>query len=174
MLKDRRDSEAGRAPGEQRDRRSEAGFAGELRERQDSAASPRTGNVGRCVDGGPGDGRPDRGGDPEGHEQGVGPARHRCWWQQRPIASTRQTLLRRPVESGQCTSIDYTQTLADHGALASVGSVGDAYDNAPAESFVDGFKTELRPHLAYAIAARARRREVPRLAQPQPPAREPR
>jgi hypothetical protein len=27
--------------------------------------------------------------------------------------------------------------------LASVGSVGDAYDNALAESFVDGFKTEL-------------------------------
>jgi len=41
------------------------------------------------------------------------------------------------------TSIDYTQTLADHGVLASVGSVGDAYDNALAESFVDSFKTEL-------------------------------
>ena len=43
----------------------------------------------------------------------------------------------------QYTSIDYTQTLTDHGALASVGSVGDAYDNALAESFVDSFKTEL-------------------------------
>jgi transposase InsO family protein len=43
----------------------------------------------------------------------------------------------------QYTSIDYTQTLADHGVLASVGSVGDAYDNAMAESFVDTFKTEL-------------------------------
>jgi putative transposase len=43
----------------------------------------------------------------------------------------------------QYTSIDYTQTLADHGVLASVGSVGDAYDNALAESFVDSFKTEL-------------------------------
>ena len=43
----------------------------------------------------------------------------------------------------QYTSIDYTQTLADHGVLASVGSVGDAYDNAMAESFVDSFKTEL-------------------------------
>ena len=41
------------------------------------------------------------------------------------------------------TSIDYTQTLADHRLLASVGSVGDAYDNALAESFVDSFKTEL-------------------------------
>jgi putative transposase len=43
----------------------------------------------------------------------------------------------------QYTSIDYGQTLADHGVLASVGSVGDAYDNALAESFVDSFKTEL-------------------------------
>ena len=43
----------------------------------------------------------------------------------------------------QYTSFDYTQELADHGVLASVGSVGDAYDNALAESFVDSFKTEL-------------------------------
>ncbi len=43
----------------------------------------------------------------------------------------------------QYTSIDYTQTLSDHRVLASVGSVGDAYDNALAESFVDSFKTEL-------------------------------
>jgi putative transposase len=33
--------------------------------------------------------------------------------------------------------------LDDHRVLASVGSVGDAYDNAMAESFVDSFKTEL-------------------------------
>jgi putative transposase len=43
----------------------------------------------------------------------------------------------------QYTSIDYTQTLTDHHVLASVGSVGDAYDNALAESFLDSFKTEL-------------------------------
>jgi putative transposase len=43
----------------------------------------------------------------------------------------------------QYTSTDYTQELDDHGVLASVGSVGDAYDNAMAESFVDTFKTEL-------------------------------
>jgi transposase InsO family protein len=36
-----------------------------------------------------------------------------------------------------------SQRSSDHGVLASVGSVGDAYDNALAESFVDGFKTEL-------------------------------
>jgi putative transposase len=59
----------------------------------------------------------------------------------------------------QYTSIDYTQTLDDHGVLASVGSVGDAYDNALAESFVDSFKTELiadrvwrtRPQLELAV-----------------------
>ena len=43
----------------------------------------------------------------------------------------------------QYTSTDYTQVLDDHRVLASVGSVGDAYDNALAESFVDSFKTEL-------------------------------
>ncbi|MGH2714373.1 MAG: integrase core domain-containing protein [Thermoleophilaceae bacterium] len=40
--------------------------------------------------------------------------------------------------------------LDDHRVLASIGSVGDAYDNALAESFVDSFKTEL-------IADRVRR-----------------
>jgi putative transposase len=45
--------------------------------------------------------------------------------------------------SSQYTSFDYTQTLSDHGVLASIGTVGDAYDNAVAESFVNSFKTEL-------------------------------
>ena len=43
----------------------------------------------------------------------------------------------------QYTSSDYTQTLDDHSVQASIGTVGDAYDNATAESFVDSFKTEL-------------------------------
>jgi putative transposase len=43
----------------------------------------------------------------------------------------------------QYTSFDYTQVLDDHRVLQSIGSVGDAYDNAMAESFVDSFKTEL-------------------------------
>ena len=43
----------------------------------------------------------------------------------------------------QYTSFDYTQTLDDHDVLASIGTVGDALDNALAESFVDSFKTEL-------------------------------
>jgi len=43
----------------------------------------------------------------------------------------------------QYTSFAFNQVLDDHGVLASIGSVGDAYDNAMAESFVDTFKTEL-------------------------------
>jgi transposase InsO family protein len=43
----------------------------------------------------------------------------------------------------QYTSFAFTQVLDDHGVLGSIGSVGDAYDNALAESFVDSFKTEL-------------------------------
>ena len=43
----------------------------------------------------------------------------------------------------QYTSIDFAQVLDDHDVLQSVGSVGDAYDNALAESFVDTIKTEL-------------------------------
>ena len=41
------------------------------------------------------------------------------------------------------TSFAFGQVLDDHHVLASIGSVGDAYDNAMAESFVDTFKTEL-------------------------------
>ena len=52
-------------------------------------------------------------------------------------------LIHHSDRGSQYTSIDYTQTLDDNGVLASVGSVGDAYDNALAESFVDSFKTEL-------------------------------
>ena len=43
----------------------------------------------------------------------------------------------------QYTSFDFGQELVDHRVLQSIGSVGDAYDNAMAESFVDTFKTEL-------------------------------
>jgi putative transposase len=52
-------------------------------------------------------------------------------------------LIHHSDRGSQYTSIDYTQTLADHRVLAPVGGVGDAYDNSLAESFVDSFKTEL-------------------------------
>jgi putative transposase len=62
-------------------------------------------------------------------------------WQRGPGADVE--LVHHSDRGSQYTSIDYSQTLDDHGVLASVGSVGDAYDNALAESFVDSFKTEL-------------------------------
>ena len=43
----------------------------------------------------------------------------------------------------QYLSIRYTERLAEAGAVTSVGSRGDAYDNAPAESMIGLFKTEL-------------------------------
>jgi hypothetical protein len=52
-------------------------------------------------------------------------------------------VLQPPVESGQYRAIRYTQRLADAGAVASVGSVGDSYDNAMAEAFNSLYKAEL-------------------------------
>jgi transposase InsO family protein len=48
-----------------------------------------------------------------------------------------------PVESGQYTSLRFTQRLADAGVAPSTGSVGDSFDNAVAESFFGSLKTEL-------------------------------
>jgi putative transposase len=42
----------------------------------------------------------------------------------------------------QYTSIRYTGRLADIGAVASIGTVGDSYDNALAESLIGLYKTE--------------------------------
>lgn len=61
--------------------------------------------------------------------------------QRRPGADV--ALVHHSDRGSQYTSIDYSQTLSDHSVLQSVGSVGDAYDNALAESFVDSFKVEL-------------------------------
>ena len=52
-------------------------------------------------------------------------------------------VLRRPVESAQYLSIRYTQRLAEAGAVTSVGSRGDSYDNALAETIIGLYKTEL-------------------------------
>jgi len=43
----------------------------------------------------------------------------------------------------QYTSAEFAAVLAENAVAQSVGSTGDAYDNAMAESFVDTFKTEL-------------------------------
>ena len=52
-------------------------------------------------------------------------------------------MLRRPVESAQYVAIRYTERLSEVAAVASVGSVGDSYDNAMAEAFNSLFKAEL-------------------------------
>lgn len=52
-------------------------------------------------------------------------------------------MLHRPVEPDQYVAIRYTQRLAEAGAVASVGSRGDSYDNALAEAFNSLFKAEL-------------------------------
>lgn len=52
-------------------------------------------------------------------------------------------LVQHTDQGSQYTAEDYTQVLSDHDVLASVGSVGDCFDNALAESFVDSYKTEL-------------------------------
>lgn len=70
------------------------------------------------------------------------------------LDALRMALTRRPAGAdvelvhhsdagSQYTSIAFAQVLDDHDVLGSIGSVGDAYDNALAESFVDSFKTEL-------------------------------
>ena len=52
-------------------------------------------------------------------------------------------MLRRPIESTQYLSIRYTERLAEAGIEPSVGSKGDSYDNALAETIIGLFKTEV-------------------------------
>ena len=52
-------------------------------------------------------------------------------------------MLLRPVEFTQYLSIRYTDRLAEAGIESSVGSVGDSYDNALAESINGLYKTEV-------------------------------
>ena len=55
-------------------------------------------------------------------------------------------VLRRSLEFAQYLSIRYTERLAEAGVVASVGSRGDSYDNALAESFNGLYKAELIRH----------------------------
>ena len=52
-------------------------------------------------------------------------------------------LLRRPIDSTQYVSIKYTERLAEAGIEPSVGTVGDSYDNALAETINGLFKAEV-------------------------------
>ena len=52
-------------------------------------------------------------------------------------------MLRRPLESAQYVSIRYTERLAEAGIEPSIGSVGDSYDNALAETINGLYKAEV-------------------------------
>jgi hypothetical protein len=52
-------------------------------------------------------------------------------------------VLRPPIESAQYLAIRSTERLAEAGAVTSVGSRGDSYDNALAETIIGLYKTEL-------------------------------
>jgi transposase InsO family protein len=75
----------------------------------------------------------------------------------------------------QYTSFDYTQTLDDHDVLASIGSVGDAYDCARGElrrQLQD--RADRRSRLEHPQPAGARDRRVHRLVQQHSSTRKPR
>jgi hypothetical protein len=59
------------------------------------------------------------------------------------IATSNLGVLRRPIESAQYVSIKYTERLAEAGLVPSVGSVGDSYDNALAETINGLYKSEV-------------------------------
>jgi transposase InsO family protein len=54
-----------------------------------------------------------------------------------------KAVLQRSLEPGQYLAIRYTQMLRDAGIDPSVGTVGDSFDNALAESVIGLYKTEL-------------------------------
>jgi transposase InsO family protein len=60
----------------------------------------------------------------------------------RPINTSIIEVLRRPLEFTQYTAVHFGQTLFLEGLTPSIGSVGDAYDNALAETTIGLYKTE--------------------------------
>ena len=59
------------------------------------------------------------------------------------IATPLLKVLRRPLEPKQYLSIRYTERLDEAGIAPSVGSVGDSYDNALAETINGLYKAEV-------------------------------
>jgi putative transposase len=68
---------------------------------------------------------------------------HAVWTRRRAGAGDLAGLIHHTDAGSQYTSIAFTERLAAAGIDPSVGSVGDAYDNALAESVIGLFKTEL-------------------------------
>jgi putative transposase len=68
---------------------------------------------------------------------------HAIWTRHQAGVTDLAGLVHHTDAGSRYTSIAFTQRLAQAGAAPSVGSVGDAYDNALAESIIGLFKTEL-------------------------------
>jgi len=64
--------------------------------------------------------------------------------------------LRRPVESAQYTSVAFGKRCTEAGVRPSMGSVGDAYDNAMAESFFSTLEAERLSRRRFTSQAEAR------------------
>jgi putative transposase len=64
-------------------------------------------------------------------------------WTRRHEGHDTTGLVHHSDKGGQYLAVRYTQRLAEAGAVASVGSTGDSYDNALAEAFNSLFKAEL-------------------------------
>ena len=65
-------------------------------------------------------------------------------------------MLRRPVESAQYTSIAFGERCKKMGVRPSMGTVGDAYDNAMAESFFATHGCELIDRRSWQTKTEAR------------------
>ena len=65
-------------------------------------------------------------------------------------------VLQRLVESTQYTSVDFGKRCKEMGVRPSMGSVGDAYDNAMAESFFASLECELIDRRSWKSFAEAR------------------
>jgi putative transposase len=65
------------------------------------------------------------------------------WTRQRHPGGELSGLVHHSDRGVQYLSIRYTERLAEAGAVTSVGSVGDSYDNALAETTIGLFKTEI-------------------------------
>src|SRR3954451_21772678 len=69
---------------------------------------------------------------------------------------TTKTALRRPLESAQYTSLAFGGRCREAGIRPSMGSVGDAYDNAMCESFFATLECELLARRRFASQAEDR------------------
>jgi transposase InsO family protein len=72
------------------------------------------------------------------------------------IATSIVEVLRRPIESAQYTSYAFGKRCREAGVMPSMGSVGDAYDNAMAESFFATLERKLLSRRRFRSQAEAK------------------